>query len=102
MWTGCKIGLNFSEKRGSMDEQTRRDVLKYDFEGNFQLLLFNKRDTCSCDINFNSSNEEVVSRFVDFYMKETNETIKPKNKKKDKQRSIFNVKATYRYHHDTL
>ena len=34
-------------------------------------------------------------------MKETNETIKLKYKKKDKQRSIFNVKATYRCHHDT-
>ena len=34
-------------------------------------------------------------------MKETNETIKLKYKKKDKQRSIFNVKATYGCHHDT-
>ena len=34
-------------------------------------------------------------------MKETNETIKLKYKKKDEQRSIFNVKATYRCHHNT-
>ena len=34
-------------------------------------------------------------------MKETNETIKLKYKKKDKQRSIFYVKETNRYHHDT-
>ena len=34
-------------------------------------------------------------------MKETNETIKLKYKKKNKLRSIFNVKATYRCHHDT-
>ena len=60
-------------------------------------------NTCSCGINFNCnvSNEEGVNRFVNFYMKETNETIKLKYKKKDKPRSIFNVKATYRCHHDT-
>ena len=34
-------------------------------------------------------------------MKETNETIKLKYKKKGKQRSIFSVKATYRCHRDT-
>ena len=34
-------------------------------------------------------------------MKETNKTIKLKYKKKDKQRSIFNIKDTYRSHHDT-
>ena len=34
-------------------------------------------------------------------MKETNEMIKLKYKKNNKQRSIFNVKATYRCHHDT-
>ena len=34
-------------------------------------------------------------------MEETNETIKLKYKKKDKQRSIFSVKAKYRCHHDT-
>ena len=34
-------------------------------------------------------------------MKETNETIKLKYKKKDEQRSVFNVKATYRCHHKT-
>ena len=66
-------------------------------------MSFIKRDTCSCDINFNCnvSNKEEVNRFVDFYMKETNETIKLKYKKKDKQRSIFSVKATYRCHPDT-
>ena len=51
-----------------MDEQTCKDFLKY-FEGNFELLSFIKRDTCSCDINFNCdiSNEEGVNRFGDFY-----------------------------------
>ena len=73
------------------------------FEGNFEFLSFIKRFTCSCGINFNCniSNEEGVNRFVDFYMKEANETIKLKYKKKVKQGSIFSVKATYRCHHDT-
>ena len=86
-----------------MDEQTCRDFLEEYFEGNFELLSFIKRDTCSCDINFNSniSNEEGVNRFADFYMKETNQTIELKYKKKDKQKSIFNVNATYRCHNDT-
>ena len=39
------------------------------------------------------NNEEGVNRFVDFYMKETNEKIRLKYKKKDKQRSVFNVKS---------
>ena len=34
-------------------------------------------------------------------MKETKGTIKLKYKKNDKQKSIFNVKAIYRCHHDT-
>ena len=86
-----------------MDEQTCRDFLEDYFEGNFELLSFIKRDTCSCDIKFNCNiiNEEGVNRFADFFMKDTNETIKLKYKKKDKQRSIFSVKATYICHHDT-
>ena len=86
-----------------MDEQTCRDFLQEYFEGNFELLSFIKRNTCSCDINFNCniSNKEEVNRFVDFYMKETNETIALKCKKKDKKRSTFSVKATHRCHHDT-
>ena len=86
-----------------MDEQTCRDFLEEYFEGNFE-LSFIKHDTCSCDTNFNcniSSNEEGGNRFVDFYMKETNETIKLRYKNKVKQRSIFSVKATYGCHHDT-
>ena len=63
-----------------MDEQTCIDVLEEYFEQYF---------------------EEEVKRFVDFCIKETNKTIILKYKKKDKQRSIFNVKATYRSHHDT-
>ena len=84
-----------------MDEQTSRDFLEEYFEGNFDLLSFIERDTCSCGTNFDCSisNEEGVNRFVDFYIKETNEKIKLKYKKKDKQRSIFNLKATYRCHH---
>ena len=48
-----------------MDEQTCKDFLEEYFEGNFELLSFIKRDTCSCDINFNCniSNEEEVNRF---------------------------------------
>ena len=34
-------------------------------------------------------------------MKERNEKIKLKFKKKYKQRSVFSVEATYRCHHDT-
>ena len=57
-----------------MDEQTCRDFLEEQFEGNFELLSFIKRNKCPCDINFNFniSNEEGVNRFVDFYIKETN------------------------------
>ena len=85
-----------------MDEQTCRDFSEWYFEGNFELLSFIKRNTCSCDINFNCniSNEEEVNCFVDFYMKETNEKIKLKYKKKDKQRSIFSIKVKHRCHHD--
>ena len=87
------------------DEQTCRFFffLEEYFEGNSELLCFIKRDTCSCDINSscNISSEEGVNRFGDFYMEETNETIKLKYKKKDKQRNIFNVKATYKCHHKT-
>ena len=95
--------LILSEKRGCMDEQSFRDFLEEYFEGNFELLSFIKRETCSCDINFscNISNEEGVNRFLDFCMKETNETIKLKHKKMYKQRTIFNVKATDRCHYDT-
>ena len=39
------------------------------------------------------NNEEGVNRIVDFYMKETNEKIRLKYKKKDKRRSVFNVKS---------
>ena len=72
--------LNLSEKRESMDEQTCRDFLEGYFEGKFDLLSFIKRDPRSCDINFNCniSHEEGVNFFVDFYMNETNKTIKLK------------------------
>ena len=52
-----------------MDEQTCRDFPEEHFEGNFELLSFIKRDTCSCDTNFNCniSNEEGVNRFGDFH-----------------------------------
>ena len=77
-----------AEKKESMDEQTCSDSRHWEeyFEGNFELLSFNKRATCSCDIYFNCNvnNEEGVNRFVDFYMKETNKTIKLKYKKKNK------------------
>ena len=71
-----------------MDEQTCKDFLEEYFEGNFELLSFIKRDTCSCDIKFNCniSNEEEVNRFVNFHKKEKNEKIKLKYKKKDKQK----------------
>ena len=38
-----------------------------------------KLDTCCCNMTFNCniSNEEGVNAFIDFYMKETNEKIKP-------------------------
>ena len=47
-----------------------------------------KPDTYSFDTNFNCNinNEEGVNRFVDYYMKETNETIKLKYKNIQKQR----------------
>ena len=72
--------LNLSEERGSMDEQSCRDFVEEYFEKKFELLSFIKPD---------------------IYTKETNEIIKLKYKKKDKQTSIFNVKATYRWHHET-
>ena len=77
-----------------MNEQTYRDFLEDLFEGNFELLSFIKADTCSCDINFNCniSNQDKINRFADFYIKETNETVNSKQKKK----RIFSVKATYR------
>ena len=48
-----------------MDEQACRDFLQVYFDENFELLSLIKRDTCSCDINFNCniSNEEEVNRF---------------------------------------
>ena len=38
-----------------------------------------KLDTGCCNMTFNSniSNEEGVNAFIDFYMKKTNEKIKP-------------------------
>ena len=76
------------EKKESLDEQTCRDPRDWEeyFEVNFDLLSFIKRETYSCDINFNCNinNGEGVNCFVSFYMKETNETIKLKYKKKDK------------------
>ena len=87
-----------------MDEQTCRDSRDQEqyFEGNFELLSFIKHDTYSYDINFdcNTNNDEGVNRFVDFYMKEANKTIKLKHKKNDKQRRVFNVEATFRCHND--
>ena len=52
--------------------KTCRDFLEEYFEGNFELLSFVKRDTCSFDINLNCSisKEKEVNRFVDFYTKE--------------------------------
>ena len=71
-----------------MDEQACRDFLQEYFDENFELLSLIKRDTYSCDINFNCniSNEEEVNRFVNFYKKEKNEKIKLKYKEKDKQK----------------
>ena len=73
-----------AEKKESMDEQTCRDSRDWEeyFEGNFQLLSFIKPDTYSFDTNFNCNinNEEGVNRFVDYYMKERNETIKQRKR----------------------
>ena len=54
------------QTKRSMDEQTCRDFLEKYFAGNFELLSFIKRDTCSCDINFNCyiNNAEGVNRFL--------------------------------------
>ena len=40
--------------------------------------------SCDIDLNYNINNEEGVNSVVDFYIEETNETIKVKYKKKDK------------------
>ena len=70
--------LILTEKKGSIDEQTCRNVLEEYFEEKFELSSFIKRDTCSCDENFdcNISNEDGINHFIDFYVKETNKTIK--------------------------
>ena len=85
----CIVYLKLKEKRRSMNEQICRSFLEEYFEGNLELLSFIKRDTCSCDINFNCniSNEERVNRFINFYMKEKTGKIKLKYNKHDKQRS---------------
>ena len=83
--------------RGSMYEMTCRNLLE-----EYEILSFIKRDACSLVINLNCdiSNEKWEHRLVDFYMKE--EKVKQFNwnekKKKDTQRSIFNVKTTWRCH----
>ena len=86
-----------------MDEKTCKELLEEYFEGNFKLISFVHRSENSCDINFDCEiyDEDGVNRFVDYYMKETSETIKLKYKKKDKPKSIYNIKAIYRCHHDT-
>ena len=68
-----------------MGKQTCKYFLEKSVGGNFQLLSFIKRDTFSCDMKFNCNigNEEGLSRFVSFYMKEIKETVKLKYKKND-------------------
>ena len=57
----------------------------------------------SCLINFeikfkyNIASEDDVVKFVNFYMRETNETLKVKVKKKDKPKSIYKIN-TYMIH----
>ena len=86
-----------------MNESTFKEFLDEYFEENYELLSFVKIDIGSLDVSFkcNISCEEEVKSFVDVYMKETNETIKLKYKQKEKPKSIYNIKSTYRCHHDT-
>ena len=44
--------------------------------------------------------QEDIDKFLEFYMKETNGTIKLKVKKKDKKKSIYKIKSSYRCHRD--
>ncbi|XP_066936171.1 uncharacterized protein [Clytia hemisphaerica] len=85
-----------------MDEESCREFLCDYFGEGFTLELFNKFDESS-EIKFkcNIASEDDVVKFVDFYMQETNETLKVKVKKKEKPRSIYKIKATYRCQHDT-
>ena len=88
-----------------MDEKTCTQFLEDYFTGNFEVLDFMRVDEssnhfeyhCNCYIH----NEEEVNRFLEFYMQETNETVKLKVKKKNKNRSIYKLKVIYRCHHDT-
>ena len=74
-----------------MDEQTCRDFLEKYFEGNFEFLsfMFFHVHVLGISILTVISNEEGVNRFVEFYMKETNEAFKLKYKKKDEQKEVY-------------
>ena len=94
----------FSENRKlMMDEESCREFLcDYFGEENFALELFDKFGEFS-EIKFkcNIASEDDVTKFLDFYMRETNETLKIKVQKKEKPKGINKIKATNRCQHDT-
>ena len=85
-----------------MDEDTLRDILQEYFSEDFKITSFVKNEKeCTANINCNIVSSDGVNSFVQYYTKETNETLKLKLKRKETEKSIYKVKAIYRCHQDT-
>ena len=85
-----------------MDDNIRELINEY-FNKEVKVLSETNKDeefhqfVFECSI----SSQEEIEEFLKFYMCETNETLKIKVKKADKERSIYKINSTYRCHFDT-
>ena len=97
------IARKSNRKKVNMEEDILKDLLQDYFKDNFNIVSYVKKgNECTANINCNIFSLSDVDRFIKFYTKETNETLKLKFRKKETEKSIYKIKNIYRCHHDTL
>ena len=84
-----------------MDENTIKAIF-YDagFQSKINLSSYND-NRVDMDITCSINTDDDIKRFICFYEKHTNETIKVKTKKKYSDKSIYRHWISYRCHHNT-
>ena len=60
-----------------------------------------KGNECITSINWDIFSHSDADSFIEFYTKETTETLKLKFKKKETEKSIYKIKNIFRCYHDT-
>ena len=87
------------------EEESLKEFLQDYFGDNFEIPSYLKNGKTGKDyvanIECNIKCQNELYDFIQYYSRETNETLKLKYKKRETEKSMYKVKNTYRCHHDT-